>query len=102
MRHGEAGWHTRDQDRELTETGRAGVAAVASQIAESPWRPSVIWRSPLTRARQTAAIVSEGLNCPVQEKLFITPDADPGRDLAALLVNHEPPLMAVFVRPLVC
>ena len=101
MRHGEAGWHTLDQDRELTEAGREGVAAVAAQIAESPWRPKLIWCSPLTRARQTAAIVSEVLNCSVEEKLFITPDDDPGQCLDALLENHESPLMLVSHMPLV-
>ena len=30
MRHGEAGWHSLDQERELTEAGRRGVAAVAA------------------------------------------------------------------------
>ena len=65
MRHGEAGWHTLDQERELTEAGRLGVAEVAARIAESPWRPKLVWSSPYVRARQTAAIVSEILNCPV-------------------------------------
>lgn len=101
MRHGEAGWHTLDQDRELTEAGRRGVASVASQIASSPWRPELIWSSPYTRARQTAAIAAELLNCPVEEKLFITPDDDPGRCLDALLECHTSPLMLVSHMPLV-
>ncbi|TNE94145.1 MAG: histidine phosphatase, partial [Gammaproteobacteria bacterium] len=45
MRHGEAGWHTLDQERELTEVGRAHTAQTAARIAESPWRPEVIWTS---------------------------------------------------------
>ena len=36
MRHGEAGWHTLDRERELTEFGRHGVADVAAQIASRP------------------------------------------------------------------
>jgi phosphohistidine phosphatase len=68
MRHGEAGWHTLDQQRELTEAGRLQVANVAAQIADSPFRPVQLWASPLVRAQQTAAIVSEVLNCPVREK----------------------------------
>lgn len=101
MRHGEAGWHTLDQERELTEHGRLAVAEVAAQIAESPWRPTLIWSSPYVRARQTAAIVSEILNCPVEEKLFITPDDDPGACLDALIEQHESPLMVVSHMPLV-
>ncbi|WP_417566684.1 SixA phosphatase family protein [Marinobacter sp.] len=101
MRHGEAGWHTLDQERELTELGRRGVAEVAAQIAESPWRPKLIWSSPFVRARQTAAIVSEILNCPVAEKTFITPDDNPGDCLDALVEQHESPLMIVSHMPLV-
>lgn len=88
MRHGEAGWHSVDQQRELTEAGRHGVGLVARQIARSPWRPREIWCSPLVRARQTAAIASEILNCPVREKAFLTPDDDPGECLNALLEEH--------------
>lgn len=101
MRHGEAGWHSIDQQRELTEMGRRDVAAVAADIAESSFRPKLIWCSPYTRARQTAAIVAEVLNCPVQEKRFITPDDNPGQCLDALLENHTSPLMIVSHMPFV-
>lgn len=101
MRHGEAGYHSLDRQRELTEYGRQSVAEVAAQIAESPWRPSVIWCSPLVRARQTAAIASEILNCPVYEKEFITPDDDPGLCLDAVLETSESQLMIVSHMPLV-
>lgn len=102
MRHGEAGWHSIDQQRELTEAGRKGCALVARQIARSPWRPREIWCSPLVRARQTAAIVSEIFNCRISEKPFLTPDDDPGQCLDALL--EESPatrLMVVSHMPLV-
>ncbi|MDO6442387.1 MULTISPECIES: histidine phosphatase family protein [unclassified Marinobacter] len=101
MRHGEAGWHSLDQERTLTETGRHQVAGCAAQIAASPWRPAQIWVSPYVRARQTAAIVSEILNCPVEEKSFITPEDDPGLCLNALLENPHPRLMLVSHMPLV-
>ncbi|MDI9245436.1 histidine phosphatase family protein [Marinobacter sp. CHS3-4] len=101
MRHGEAGYHSLDRQRELTEFGRQSVADVAAQIAESPWRPRAIWCSPLVRARQTAAIASEILNCPVEEKSFITPDDDPGECLDAVLEIPESPLMIVSHMPLV-
>ncbi|MCG2582020.1 MAG: histidine phosphatase family protein [Marinobacter sp.] len=101
MRHGEAGWHTIDQERELTEAGRASVASVAADIAESPWRPEIVWCSPLVRARQTAAIMSEIINCPVIEKDFVTPDDDPGRCLDELLEVVTSPLMLVSHMPFV-
>jgi phosphohistidine phosphatase len=101
MRHGEAGYHSLDRQRELPAHGRQTVAAVAAEIAESPWRPVIIWSSPLVRARQTAAIVSEILNCPVIEKSFITPDDDPGQSLDALLEATDSPLMIVSHMPLV-
>ena len=90
-----------DRQRELTEFGRQAAANVAAQIAESPWRPETIWCSPLVRAKQTAAIVSEILNCPVIEKDFITPDDDPGQCLNALLEVPDSPLMIVSHMPLV-
>jgi phosphohistidine phosphatase len=103
MRHGEAGWHTIDQQRELTEMGRRDVATVAGQIAESSFRPKEIWCSPFTRARQTAAIIAEALNCPVEEKHFITPDDDPGQCLDTLLDldTHASPLMLISHMPFV-
>ncbi len=101
MRHGEAGWHSIDHERSLTDAGRLASGAVARQIAASPWRPGHIWYSPLVRARQTAAIVSEALNCPAEEKLFLRPDDDPGLCLDHLV--HEAPdkLMLVSHMPLV-
>src|SRR5690554_7546728 len=45
MRHGEGGWHSVDQERELTDVGRHGAAAVAAAIGKSSWRPDRIWCS---------------------------------------------------------
>lgn len=101
MRHGEAGWHTIDQQRELTEAGRLATANVARKLAGSPWRPGLIWCSPLIRARQTATIVAELLNCPIEEREFLTPDDDPGLCLNALIEAQEKSLMVVSHMPLV-
>ncbi|WP_166268203.1 SixA phosphatase family protein [Marinobacter caseinilyticus] len=101
MRHGEAGWHSLDQQRALTDAGRLASASVAKKIAASPWRPDSIWCSPLIRAKQTAAIVSEVLNCPVEEQSFITPDDDPGECLNHLLDVHCHNLMLISHMPLV-
>ncbi len=101
MRHGEAGWHTLDQQRELTEAGRMATAVVARRLADSPWRPDIIWSSPLVRAHQTATIVSEILNCPVIEKPYLTPDDDPGECLNRLIENPIDALMIVSHMPFV-
>lgn len=101
MRHGEAASHSVDQERTLTDFGRQQAAETAARIADSAWRPAKIWSSPYVRARQTAAIVSEILNCPVEEKAFITPEDDPGLCLNALLENQQWPLLLVSHMPLV-
>lgn len=103
MRHGEAGWHSLDQARELTEAGRFASGQVASEIASSRWRPELIWCSGLVRAQQTAAIVGGVMNVPVLERPFLTPDDDPGLCLDALLTLEDAPetLMIVSHMPLV-
>lgn len=101
MRHGEAGWHTLDQERSLTDAGRRMVGTVGHRISESTWRPARIWSSPYIRARQTAGILSEILNCPVEEKAFITPDDDPGACLDELLASQVSPLLLVSHMPFV-
>ncbi|WP_203140888.1 SixA phosphatase family protein [Marinobacter mangrovi] len=103
MRHGEAGWHSIDQMRELTEAGRFASGRVASEIASSRWRPELIWCSTLTRAQQTASIVGEVMNLPIIERPFLTPDNDPGECLDVLLTEDNLPqtLMIVSHMPLV-
>lgn len=101
MRHGEAGWHDLDEQRELTEYGRQATAKVARNIAGSPWRPEQIWCSPLIRARQTAAIVAEIFNCPIEEKTGITPEDDPGKFLDQLITTNQQPLMIISHMPFV-
>ncbi len=101
MRHGEAGWHQQDEQRELTDIGRVATDSVVRQIADSPWRPEEIWCSTLVRARQTAAIAAELLNCQVIEKPFLTPDDDPGLCLDALLEAGSGTRLLVSHMPLV-
>ena len=50
MRHGEAGWHTLDRERELTEFGRHGVADVAAQIERT------LRTAAATRAARAASV----------------------------------------------
>lgn len=101
MRHGEAGWHSDDHQRELTEAGRMRVELVANEIlAADDWRPAQLWCSPLVRARQTADIVGRVLGLVAEEHPFLTPDDDPaqcldmlqalGEEAALMLVSHMP------------
>src|SRR6478736_9710352 len=60
MRHGPAvddAPSGRDDDRELTASGRRRVRAVAQALLEAGELPRVILSSPLVRALQTAEIV---------------------------------------------
>src|SRR5690554_2482042 len=101
MRHGEAGRHQLDEERELTDAGRAETERVVRLIADSQWRPNEIWCSTLVRARQTAAIAAELFNCRVTEKPFLTPDDDPGLCLDALTDAGSDSLLLVSHMPLV-
>lgn len=101
MRHGEAGWHQTDRERALTETGQEMVGRTGQHIAENPLHPARIWTSPYLRARQTADILAGILNCPVDEKPFITPDDDPAACLDALLAYPDSSLLLVSHMPFV-
>ncbi|WP_097461268.1 phosphohistidine phosphatase SixA [Mangrovitalea sediminis] len=101
MRHGEAGWHSDDRQRALTDAGRIRAELVARQISASEdWRPAQLWCSPLVRARQTADIVGRVLGLVAEERSFLTPDDDPaqcldmlqvlGEEATVMLVSHMP------------
>ncbi|MGL3149428.1 histidine phosphatase family protein [Microbacterium sp. A82] len=62
VRHGETDWNRQQRmqgrtDIDLSEQGRAEVTALAEIIA--PWNPQTVVVSPLTRARTTAALLSD-------------------------------------------
>lgn len=64
IRHGQTDWNHAAlmqgrTDIPLNPTGRAQARAVVRELAESDW--DVIVSSPLGRARETAAIIAEGL-----------------------------------------
>lgn len=62
VQHGEATSADENQDRPLTESGRAAVAAVAGRLAEAGVHVPTVWHSGKLRAHQTADILAEHLN----------------------------------------
>ncbi len=106
LRHGKAGnpQSTAEADarRPLTGEGRAELRAAARGLLWLGIKPDAIYSSPLTRARETAAIVAEALACDVAETPLLAPGADLSRvaslfsrhddDAAIFLVGHEPDL----------
>ena len=100
MRHGEAGHHPVDTQRALTGQGLAQVQETARQLRAQGVRPVRIWSSPYLRARQTAYVVSEILEAPVEHHNTLTPDSDPdalresletvASETGIMLVSHMP------------
>lgn len=104
LRHGLAGdaerWEGSDEDRPLTDEGKARMAREAATIAALDLDIDVIISSPLRRARQTAAIVAEALDVKVESdaRLGIAFDANALHDILGerrdceglMLVGHEP------------
>lgn len=105
MRHGHAVGHApTDDQRPLSETGRAEVAAMVAKLLPVP--PMEIQASPYLRARQTAELVQQGLRAggvevPVVIRDGMTPEADPGQWLAQFPGNGGGPLLLVTHNPFV-
>ncbi len=99
MRHGKAEPKkpgVADAERRLTDEGRRGVEAVAKLI---PFKPSIIFHSPLVRARETAEIIARVTGAQVREARELEPEVaslSSIRDLnppdKAVLVGHAPSL----------
>jgi phosphohistidine phosphatase len=112
MRHGPAGsgatWTGSDRLRPLTEKGERRMRAAADGLKQLHPSIDVLLTSPLVRARQTAILVGEALNVPVEENEAIAP----GFSLAHLaglltiyadaqglmLFGHEPDFSALIAR----
>jgi len=75
LRHGETAWNTErrmqgTRDSALTERGRRQAAAVARALKAELARergPTIFWRSPLGRVRETTEIVGRELGLAPQE-----------------------------------
>lgn len=101
MRHGQASWSApSDQERPLTDAGRAEVERTARKLKTHPI--DRILASPYLRAQQTAEIVSGILGCPVETLDCITPDDSPKAAMDALpdsgnvlIASHMPLVSAL-------
>lgn len=91
-----------DSQRPLTAEGREKMARAAAGLLRLVPELSVLWTSPLARARQTAEIVGEVYGLAPTHLPALAPDGEPEAVLAALgrarggaphgLVGHEPSL----------
>jgi phosphohistidine phosphatase len=97
LRHGdaEAGAGKPDADRDLTEKGERQSREAGRALKELGVELDVCLTSPKVRARRTAELACEALDCPVEEDTRLAGgDFDP-LELAAgrgevMLVGHEP------------
>jgi phosphohistidine phosphatase len=107
LRHGKAdwpNWNKSDDERPLTEEGRAQVAAVAKLLARLEVAPT-IFTSPLPRASQTAEIAGQYLNQKVRVDSLLRPGFDAGKlkkllkdspGESMMIVGHEPDFTEVI------
>jgi phosphohistidine phosphatase len=83
LRHGQAeSQKTTDELRNLTEKGRADVAASVNISLPDLTGVQEIWASPLVRAQQTAQIVqdillAQGVSVAIKMTDMITPESNP-------------------------
>ena len=73
VRHGETVWNAENKicgatDSPLTERGRAQAAETAAKVAEQGIKADLILYSPLSRAKDTALIISEATGIPTREE----------------------------------
>ena len=103
MRHGEAGAHRLDDQRELTAGGRAEVASTADQLKAAELGITHIWASPYVRAQQTAEIcrTTLGFNGDVITCPDITPDNQVSEAAHALRDAPEGVVLVCFHQPII-
>ncbi len=75
IQHGKAFSKEEDPDRPLTAAGRDDVARTAARLGALAARPTAVWHSGKTRARETAQIVARALG---------VADTEPHPELAPL------------------
>ena len=102
VRHGEAVSEKLDPERPLTSSGREAVERVAGMAATKGVTVTAIFHSGILRARQTAEILAEPLQCTsgVQSLSGLRPQDDPAiakaeieaAESPIMLVGHLPHL----------
>lgn len=99
-----------DQDRHLTEEGRAKIAAQLPAIVAMKLDIACVLASPYPRAQETAEITAQALELEVETSDLLTPQSWPEailvelakrkREVPTLLVGHEPHLSGLASRVL--
>lgn len=101
MRHAQAAFNApSDREREITQNGADQTKELILKHADKLSDINLVWSSDLTRAKQTASVVTEILGLESSEKSFLSPDGDPRivlgelKDLnlsdCLLIVSHQP------------
>ena len=103
LRHAEAvDRSAADASRQLTAKGIDQAARVAKYLRRKKLLPDLVVSSPVTRAKQTAILVAEAVDRPLELEAGLQPGMSPDQGLAIvqahaaaavlLLVGHEPDL----------
>lgn len=103
LRHGQAEPQlTTDEERALTDKGRADVARVVKASLPEMGEITHLWVSPLVRAQQTAEIAGSLLGSiePYTTELLM-PEADPSLLFQQLQISECAELLLVSHQPLV-
>lgn len=98
MRHGEAAPGEPDELRPLTAAGHAAARELGARLANEGARPSIVFTSPLLRARETAGDLARELGsyAEADERLAPGATADMLRAVVAdrgaevVVVGHQP------------
>mgnify|MGYP002155001995 CR=1 FL=1 len=76
IQHGKAKPETEDPERSLTAKGEEEVRRISKATITLNIRPSMIYHSGKRRAQQTAEIVANALNLPIQASRGLNPNDD--------------------------
>lgn len=85
IRHGEAENTSPDEQRQLSQEGRADIISLGRFLKGTGWTFQNVYHSPLTRTLQTASILSEALDCGHDPWTVLRPGASPEGVAAELL-----------------
>ena len=100
VRHGEANpGADHDAERTLTPTGEQEAIAAGQWLAEVLPDANILC-SPYRRAQQTAELINQSLQGPLQLASWLTPDTSPV-DVADQIINATSDLILVSHQPLV-
>ena len=97
-RHAEAAPGEPDDLRELTPAGAAQARELGAALADRPDAPVLVLSSPLTRARQTAAVVARATGAALRVEEALAPGAT-ADGLASALAGESGPVATVGHQP---